>query len=157
MVKLARVPATIDVRADPGTEVTITQAGKTIQQLKASARISLPEGAYELAVKGPVGVTTTRPLTVNAGGPTTIDVRSLIVTGMERFDQAGWSSADAWTTRRGGNFVLYDRTGSRGTISFTIRMDRNGNPFSSGSRLNWVVGYAYILVTDRYPPFRLGA
>jgi beta-xylosidase len=45
-------------------------------------------------------------------------------------------------TRRGGNFVLYDRPGSQGTISFTIRLDRSGNPFSSGSRLNWVVGYA---------------
>jgi hypothetical protein len=141
-VTLTRLPTTIDVRTDSGIEVTITQGGRTIQQLKASARISLPEGAYELAVKGPVGVTTTRPLKVSAGGPTTIDVRSLIVTGMERFEPAGWNSADAWMTRRGGNFVLYDRTGSLGTISFTIRMDRNGNPFSSGSRLNWVVGYA---------------
>jgi hypothetical protein len=141
-VKLARVPTMIDVQTDAGTEVTITQAGRTIHQLKASARISLPEGVYEMAAKGPAGVTSTRPLTVAAGTPMTLDVRNLIVTGMERFDPAGWTSADAWMTRRGGNFVLYDRTGSQGTISFTIRMDRNGNPFSSGSRLNWVVGYA---------------
>jgi len=140
-VKFARAPTTVDVRTDPGTEVTITQAGRTIQQLKASARLSLPEGAYELAAKGPVGVTTTHPLKVAAGAPLAVDVRNLIVTGMERFEPAGWTEADAWSTRRGGNFVLYDRTGSKGTIAFTIRMDRNGNPFSSGSRLNWVVGY----------------
>jgi tetratricopeptide (TPR) repeat protein len=141
-VKLVRAPVTVDVRADAGTEVTITQAGRTIQQLKASGRLTLAEGAYELAAKGPVGVTTTRPLTVSAGAPITIDARNLIVTGMERFDSAGWSETDSWTTRRGGNFVLYDRPGSQGTISFTIRLDRSGNPFSSGSRLNWVVGYA---------------
>ena len=141
-VKLVRSPATVELRGDPGTEITITQSGRTIQQVKAPARISLPEGKYDLAAKGPVGVPTTRPLVVSADAPATIDVRNLIVTGMERFDPAGWTEADAWSTRRGGNFVLYNRSGSQGTISFTIRLDRSGNPFSSGSRLKWVVGYA---------------
>ena len=141
-VKLVRVPATLDLRADAGTEITIAQAGRVIQQVKAPARISLPEGKYDLTAKGPVGVPTTRPLVVSADAPATIDLRNAIVTGMERFDLAGWTLTDSWSTRRGGNFVLYDRAGSQGTISFTIRMDRSGNPFSSGSRLNWVVGYA---------------
>ena len=113
-----------------------------IQQVKAPARISLPEGKYDMTAKGPVGVSTTRPLVASADAPATIDVRNMIVTGMERFDPAGWTEADSWSTRRGGNFVLYNRSGSQGTISFTIRLDRSGNPFSSGSRLKWVVGYA---------------
>ena len=141
-VKLVRVPATLDFRADAGTEITIAQAGRVIQQVKAPARISLPEGKYDLTAKGPVGVPTTRPLVVSADALATIDLRNAIVTGMERFGLAGWTLTDSWYTRRGGNFVLYDRAGSQGTISFTIRMDRSGNPFSSGSRLNWVVGYA---------------
>jgi hypothetical protein len=141
-LKLVRSPATVDLRGDPGTEITIAQSGRTIQQVKAPARISLPEGKYDLTARGPVGVPTTRPLAVSADAPATIDIRNMIVSGMERFDPSGWMETDAWSTRRGGNFVLYNRSGSQGTISFTVRLDRNGNPFSSGSRLKWVVGYA---------------
>ena len=141
-MKFVRLPTTLDFLADAGTEVTIAQAGRVIQQVKAPARISLPDGKYDLTAKGPVGVPTTRALVVSAESPSTIDLRNAIVTGMERFPAAGWALADSWSTRKGGNFVLYDRAGSQGTISFTIRMDRSGNPFSSGSRLNWVVGFA---------------
>ena len=114
-VKLVRSPAMLDLRGDPGTEVTIAQTGRIIQQVKAPARISLAEGKYDLTVKGPVGVATTHPLAVSADTPSTIDVRNMIVTGMERFDSAGWTVADSWSTRRGGNFVLYNRSGSQGT------------------------------------------
>jgi hypothetical protein len=68
-------------------------------------------------------------------------VRNLIVSGMERFDSAGWTNRDMWFARRGGNFVLYSRPFRDATVSFTILLNRRGNPFSSGSRLNWVVGY----------------
>jgi beta-xylosidase len=38
--------------------------------------------------------------------------------------------------------VLYNRNTREGTISFTVRLDRSGNPFSSGAQLSWVVGFA---------------
>ena len=141
-VKLTRAAATVDLQADAGTDITITQGGRTIQHQVGPGKISLPEGAYELALKGPAGVSSSRKFSTTAGAATTIDVRNLIVSGMERFDGSGWMQQDAWFTRRGGNFVLYNRSAREGTVSFTVRLDRNGNPFSGGARLNWVVGYA---------------
>ena len=69
----------LDLRGDPGTEVTIAQTGRIIQQVKAPARISLAEGKYDLTVKGPVGVATTHPLAVSADTPSTIDVRNMAI------------------------------------------------------------------------------
>jgi hypothetical protein len=86
-------------------------------------------------------VPTSRRVSASAGTSVTVEVRDLIVSGMERFDGGGWTNQDMWFTRRGGNFVLYSRPFRDATISFTILLNRRGNPFSSGSRLNWVVGY----------------
>jgi hypothetical protein len=141
-VKLTRVQSTVDLQADAGTDITITQAGRTIQHQVGPGKISLPEGAYDLAVKGPAGISSSSKISTTAVGATTIDVRNLIVSGMERFDAGGWTQQDGWFTRRGGNFVLYNRNAREGTISFTVRLDRNGNPFSGGSRLSWMVGFA---------------
>ena len=140
-LKLTRSPVTVELAADPGTDITITQSSKPVQQQVGPGKVSLPEGSYELLVKGPANVASSRPLSVSGPGGQVVDVRSLVVSGMERFDMTGWTRQDAWFTRRGGNFVLYGRPLREGTISFTVRLDRNGNPFSSGSRLDWVVGY----------------
>jgi len=140
-VKLTKSPATLDLRADPGTAITLAQAGRTIQQVNGPGKITVPDGSYDLIVKGPAGVETSSRVAASPGASLTIDARNLIVSGMERFDLTSWTQQDSWYTRRGGNFVLYSRPVRDGTISFTIRLDRNGNPFSTGSRLNWVVGY----------------
>jgi serine/threonine protein kinase/Tfp pilus assembly protein PilF len=140
-VTLTRAQSTVDLQADAGTDITITQAGRTIQHQVGPGKISLPEGAYDLAVKGPAGISSSSKISTTAGGATPIDVRNLIVSGMERFDAGGWTQQDGWFTRRGGNFVLYNRNAREGTASFTVRLDR-GNPFSGGSRLNWMVGFA---------------
>jgi hypothetical protein len=141
-LKLARALSTLDLRGDAGTDITIAQAGRTIQHQVGPGKLSVPEGNYDLVLKGPAGVQSSSKLSATAGGTTTIDTRSLIVSGMELFDATGWMQQDAWLTRRGGNFVLYNRNAHEGTVMFTVRLDRNGNPFSGGSRLNWVVGYA---------------
>jgi serine/threonine-protein kinase len=141
-IKLTRASATLEIQADAGTDITLAQAGRTIQHQVGPGKVSIPEGAYDLVVKGPAGVESSSKVSATAGASTTIDVRTLIVSGMERFDMSGWMKQDAWFTRRGGNFVLYNRNARDGTISFTVRLDRNGNPFSSGSRMNWVVGFA---------------
>ena len=141
-IKLTRAPATLDVQADAGTDITFTQAGRTIQHQVGPGKVSIPEGAYDLVLKGPAGVQSSSKVTATAGGSTPIDVRSLIVSGMERFDASGWILKDGWFTRRGGNVVLYNRDAREGMISFTVRLDRSGNPFSGGSRLSWMVGFA---------------
>jgi hypothetical protein len=149
-IKLTRTAPILELQADPGTEIVIAQGGRTIQQLKGPSKVPLPEGSYDLSAKGPAGVVTSTRVAMPASGTMAVDVRTLIVSGMERFDRTGWTEADSWVTRRGGNYVLYNRTGDEGTISFTVRLDRSGNPFSSGARLNWVVGFAdsrnYILL-----------
>jgi hypothetical protein len=141
-IKLTRTAPILELQADPGTEIVIAQGGRTIQQLKGPSKVPLPEGSYDLSAKGPAGVVTSTRVAMPASGTMAVDVRTLIVSGMERFDRTGWTEADSWVTRRGGNYVLYNRTGDEGTISFTVRQDRSGNPFSSGARLNWVVGFA---------------
>ena len=140
-VKLTRSPVTVELAADPSTDITITQSSKPVQQQVGPGKVLLPEGSYELIVKGPANVASSRPLTVSGPGAQVVDVRNLVVSGMERFDMTGWTRQDAWFTRHGGNFVLYNRQLGDGTIAFTVRLDRSGNPFSSGSRLAWVVGY----------------
>ena len=141
-ITLTRATATLELQADAGTDITFAQAGRTIQHQVGPGKISLPDGAYDLVLKGPAGVQSSNKVTATAGASTTIDLRSLIVSGMERFDASGWMPQDGWFTRRGGNFVLYNRNAHEGTISFTVRLDGNRNPFSGGSRLNWVVGFA---------------
>jgi hypothetical protein len=141
-VKLTRALATLELQADAGTDITFAQAGRTIQHHVGPGKISVPEGAYDLVLKGPAGVQSSSKVTATAGASTTMDVRNLMVSGMERFDASGWMRQDAWFTRRGGNFVLYNRSAREGTISFTVRLNRSGNPFSGGTRLNWVVGFA---------------
>src|SRR5690606_31594892 len=69
----------------------------------------------------------------------TIDLRG-VPSGIERFAAGAWVARDSWYTRKGGGFVLYDRTAPQHTITFTVRRNR-GRFFSSGQRLRWVVGY----------------
>jgi hypothetical protein len=139
-VVLARAPATVAVMADASTQISVARGAETVRQFAGPTKLTLPEGQYEVSAKGPANVATTRTLTVAAGESRTLDLRA-IVTSMERFDQLGWQRADAWLVRRGGGFVLYDAPATDGKYSFTIRTDRSGNPFSSGPRLRWVVGY----------------
>jgi eukaryotic-like serine/threonine-protein kinase len=140
-VRLTKSPSTLDLRADPGTDITIAQAGRTIQHLNGPGKITVPEGSYDLVVKGPAGVPASSRISASAGTSATVEVRDLIVSGMERFDGGGWTNQDMWFTRRGGNFVLYSRPVRDAAISFTVLLNKRGNPFSSGSRLNWTVGY----------------
>jgi hypothetical protein len=129
----------IEFLADADTQVTITQRGRIVQQFKGSTMLSLPDGAYQLTATGAIGVPTTRQLSVSAGMKS-VNLRN-IAAGMEGFDLTTWSRSEDWYTRRGGSVVLYERRNSNGRFTFTIRTDRTGNPFSSGARLTWVVGY----------------
>jgi hypothetical protein len=138
----------VQFRADADVEFTITQGAATIGTGKGPTTLPLREGRYQVVSKGPSGTTMSMPLSVSSGQSQVVDVRS--VGGMERFQ--GWTTADGWSTRRGGGFVLYDRTDAEGRYTFTVRLDRNGNPFTTGGRLTFVVGY----VDDRnYVRFQL--
>jgi serine/threonine-protein kinase len=140
-VSLTRLPGSVDLTADAGTAITVTQGGRTIQQMSGGGTISLPDGSYDVIARGPAGIPVTRRITVTPGGSHVIDLRAIVPSGMERFDIASWTRAENWFTRTGGNFVLYNQPGPDGRVTFTVRLDRSGNPFSTGSRLKWVVAF----------------
>jgi len=103
--------------------------------------LSIPEGTYSVEATGPAGVPIVRTVSVTSGATQTVDLRPLIVSGMELFDLSAWKRDENWFTRRGGGFALYNRTIADSRYTFTVRLDRNGNPFSTSSRLKWVVGF----------------
>ena len=78
---------------------------------------------------------------MTAGVPQLLDTGTLLVRGMEGFDPGGWTVADKWVSRRGGGLALYRPAVSRGAFRFTVRLDDDGNPFSTGDRLTWLVAY----------------
>ena len=154
-VTLRPASAVMELLADATTAVTVSQGGRMIQQLAGSTKLSVPAGSYEVVARGPAGVPTSETVSIAAGDSRTVDLRS-IVTGMEGFAPGGWTRKDTWFTRRGGGFVLYNRTSPGGRVTFTVRLDRSRNPFSSGPRLKWVVGfvdvnnYALIQLDDEF-------
>ena len=140
-VPLKATSGSLELTADGGTRMTVSQNGRLVQRVTGSSKLSIPEGTYDIEATGPAGVAVKRSIAVTAGGKQTLDVRRMIVTGMEQFDLSAWKRDEDWFTRRGGGFALYNRPSTDGRFTFTVRLDRDGNPFSSGSRLKWVVGY----------------
>jgi serine/threonine protein kinase/tetratricopeptide (TPR) repeat protein len=140
-VPLKRMAAGLELLADTGTQLTISQNGRTIQRVNGASKLSIPEGTYSVEATGPAGVPIVRTVSVTSGATQTVDLRPLIVSGMELFDLSAWKRDENWFTRRGGGFALYNRTIADGRYTFTVRLDRNGNPFSTSSRLKWVVGF----------------
>src|SRR5262249_39616839 len=62
-VKLTRASSTIDLQADAGTDITIAQAGRAIQHQVGPGKISIPEGTYDLVLKGPAGISSSSKVT----------------------------------------------------------------------------------------------
>jgi tetratricopeptide (TPR) repeat protein len=140
-VPLKRIAAGLELMADAGTQITISQGGRMIQRVTGPSKLSIPEGTYNVEATGPAGVPVTRNVSITSGATQALDVRTIIVSGMELFDLSGWKRDENWFTRRGGGFALYSRSIGDSRYTFTVRLDRNGNPFSTASRLKWVVGY----------------
>ena len=140
-VALTRLPGTLEVVAEPGTQITVLQKGRMIQRAAGASKLQIPEGTYDVRASGPAGVPVTRTVSVTSGATQSLDLRNIIVTGMERFDLMGWTRDENWFRRRGGGFSLYNQANAGGRFTFTVRLDRDGNPFSTGPRLKWVVGY----------------
>jgi hypothetical protein len=132
-------PIDVEVLADAGTDITISLGGEAPHRLTGPGKLALAPGSYRVVAKGPSGFPLERTVPVSATDSRTIDLRAL-PSGMEGFDGAGWTRKEAWFTRRGGGFVTYARTGIA-RVGFTVRTDRSRNPFSTGPRLKWVVGY----------------
>ncbi|MCP5115970.1 MAG: PEGA domain-containing protein, partial [bacterium] len=60
--------------------------------------------------------------------------------GMEGFTAGGWTAQDGWQTRRGGDFVLYERQPSAGAFTFTVRPPAGGL-FRKQPPLQWFANY----------------
>jgi hypothetical protein len=52
----------------------------------------------------------------------------------------GWSDEDGWQTRRGGDFVLYDKQPVAGTFRFTISPP-GGGLFRRQAAIQWMANY----------------
>jgi len=144
-ITLPPVLTAIRVSADEDAQVALVRDGAVLETFMGANTVRMAEGSYVMTVRGPAGIVTSRPVKVSAGVPQTVDANAILVRGLERFDQAGWRVADSWVSRKGGGLVLYGQTTTIGAFRFTVRLDGSGNPFSSGDRLTWFVGY----VNDR--------
>jgi serine/threonine-protein kinase len=140
-IALTRLPITVEFLADATTAITVVRAGETLHRFRGSAKVPLSAGAYSLTVQGPAGIPTTQNVTITGAAPVTINANDLVVGGMERFVPPNWKLNGEWYVRRGGGFGLYDHPLADGRYTYTVRLDRSGNPFSSGSRLRWVVAF----------------
>ena len=130
----------VEFLADAGTNVVVSQGDQTLHQFAGGAKLPLAEGTYQVVARGPANLPTTETVLVKAGEIKTVDLRN-IASGIEQFETGGWTQAENWFTRRGGGFVLYKRTAPRTRIAFTVKPDRSRNPFSSGPRVKWVLGF----------------
>jgi tetratricopeptide (TPR) repeat protein len=139
-VPLTRLRSNVEFIANEGTTITVSQSGRPVERVNGSGKISIPEGTYDITAKGPAGVEAARRLRVTAGANRTVDVRGFVVTGMEQFDQAGWSQEAGWFRRRGGGVILYGQPTSSGRFDFTVGRSPS-NLFSSRARLKWLMGY----------------
>ena len=130
----------VEFLADAGTDVTVSQGDQTLHQFKGATQLPLAEGTYQVVARGPANLPTTETLLVTPGAIKTVDLRN-IASGIEQFETGGWTQAENWFTRRGGGFVLYRRTAPKARITFTVKPDRSRNPFSSGPRIKWLLGF----------------
>jgi serine/threonine protein kinase len=130
----------VEFLADAGTNVVVSQGDQTLHQFAGAAKLPLAEGTYQVVARGPANLPTTETVVVKAGAIETVDLRN-VASGIEQFETGGWTQAENWFTRRGGGFVLYKRTAPSARIAFTVKPDRSRNPFSSGPRVKWVLGF----------------
>ena len=139
-VPFTPLTGTIQFIANQGTGITVSQSGRTPQQVNGRGKVSLPPGTYDITAKGPAGIESKQRRRVTASSDQVLDVRGLIVTGMEQFDQSSWTHEKGWFTRRGGGVILYEQPTPDGRFTFTVGRSPN-NLFSGDARLKWVVGY----------------
>ena len=130
----------VEFLADAGTNITVSQGDQTLHQFAGATQLPLAEGTYQVVARGPANLPTTETVLVTPGAIKTVDLRN-IASGIEQFETGGWTQAENWFTRRGGGFVLYKRTAPRARIAFTVKPDRSRNPFSSGPRVKWLLGF----------------
>ena len=130
----------VEFLADAGTNVTVSQGDQPLHQFTGATRLPLAEGTYQVVARGPANLPTTETVLVTPGATRTVDLRN-IASGIEQFETGGWTQAENWFTRRGGGFVLYKRTAPKARITFTVKPDRSRNPFSSGPRVKWLLGF----------------
>ena len=137
---LKRASVGMEFVADADTAVRVLQNGAVVQQFTGRTKLSLLEGDYEVRAAGPVGIELAQPLSISSRGSKVIDLRG-VASGLERFGANTFGSRDGWQTRKGGGFLVYDRTAQDASIVFTVRLDRGGwLGLRQGRRLRWVVG-----------------
>jgi hypothetical protein len=136
---LKRIVMPIEVLADADTTLRLSQGGTVVQQATGPTTLTLADGTYEVRAEGPSGIPLTRNFSVAPGGARVLDLRG-IPSGLERFPAGAWTMRDSWNTRKGGGYILYNRSSPQYSATFTARRNR-GRLFGSGQRLRWVVAY----------------
>jgi hypothetical protein len=136
MTITSRTPAnaTIVLRRSGGTETAV------------QGRVAdLPEGDYTLIASAAGYRDKSMPVRITEGTPASIDINLVAIPQIVRMegwdDPMGWNPEGDWYHRKGGSFVLFRGSSSRGTIQFTARHRGRQLGFFGGGRIRWVVNY----------------
>jgi hypothetical protein len=85
------------------------------------------------------------PLRITEGNPISLDVELAAIPQVVRMEgwnePKGWALQNGWYHRKGGEFVLFKGSSSRGAIQFTARHRGRQLPMFRGGQLRWVVNY----------------
>jgi hypothetical protein len=144
-VALERALGTLQVRVAPaGAAITLRRPDGRSQEVRGPS-LELEEGSYTLQAQAAGHDDRSESFQIAAGRTHTIEwkltprVAAAVKKALSMEEWArlgGWSRESQWFVRRGGNFVLYPFSPTRGNFTFTAF--RKGRMFGSG-RIQWVV------------------
>ncbi|HYM76371.1 MAG TPA: protein kinase [Candidatus Dormibacteraeota bacterium] len=135
-IGLEAAPGEVRITFSPADAlVTLNKPGESPVKASSGSAMSLPAGAYTLAVRMPDGFVQTATLDVVAGQSRSLDLGPA-PSGMSRWDDpAAWKQEKGVFVRKGGEYVLYGLSPTTGTFVFSAMLNK-------GHRMQWVVNYA---------------
>ena len=145
-LQLQPLQATLDVVADGGIDVTVTQNNQAVRRFTGSSKFPLGQGTYVVSGRDAAGSVSSQTVTLAAGESRTVTLSARpLASAMETLERSGkWTRRANWLTRRGGGFALYEDPRPPSRVTFTVRPRRENRVrrIAPGSpRLRWVVGY----------------
>ena len=143
---------TITTRSPANATVVLRRGGTEIHVSDREAE--LPEGDYTLIATASGYRDESRPVRIAERAPAVVDVKLVAIPQVVRMegwdDPKGWKLEDGWHKRKGGMFVLFKGSSSKGTIQFTARHKGRQLPIFRGGQIRWVVNYVDAQNYDLY-------
>jgi hypothetical protein len=136
---LEKLQGTITLKVTPAdARVTYNRAGEAPKPATATS-LTVGEGSYTVTARSPNFIERSITFNMSPGETKNVEIVLEHVSALEPQkrgmsdweDPAGWSLANNWYTRKGGNFVGYKPAQTTGTFVFTIELRK-------GKKLQWV-------------------